>query len=663
MPDFESLIMKLQSVNEEERREAVIGLGRAGTKAVSFLLDAIGDANWRVRKAAVEALVSLADDSVLYGLVRSLSTHDNAGARNSAIEALVRIGSAAVDVLLDALQTSHDPDVRKFIIDTLGDIRERRSVPLLIGSLNDAGENVRVAAAEALGRIRDRRAVAPLLSCLARTDAGWLDYAAAQALGEIGDERALGPLLSALDRSGLREPVLESLGRIGNAGTIDPLLKGLTDPLRIVREISLRALAAIYRKSSATDCSRIAAAVRESGDRTVEYLEQLVMTSSGELQKAAVEALGWIGRESSIRKLLGVLKDEDMEEPTVRALLGIDRDKIDLLLGFLHDDNALVRRTVARALGATGRFEAEEQLIELLHDENGHVRSSAAEALGRLRSGKAVEQLLPLLADEFENAQASAICALAGIGDESVIDRLVTDFTSRDPAMRRNIAILVGRFPGDRAAEALSFALKDEEPAVRKAAVHALGGFPSEHSYRSLRLAVTDDDPEVRRLGAEALGRLDATEVFAPLASLLKDPDLWVRASAARGLGRCCGEAAASLLLEHLSEAKDIFLLAIVEVLGVLRPEAALTPLLRMSDHEDPEIRKALLAALAQYPWHAVRQAFIAGISDPHWSVRKAAVEALRRKRDAGAAPRIERLAQDDPDGSVRQAAKEALVE
>ncbi|HAS53805.1 MAG TPA: PBS lyase, partial [Nitrospiraceae bacterium] len=121
-------------------------------------------------------------------------------------------------------------DVRKFIIDILGDIRDPRAVLPLIERLNDADENISVATAEALGKIRDRRAVPALTVCLARYDQGWLDYAAAEALGEIGDESALGPLIAALGRSSLREPVLESLGKIGNVSTLAPLVAGLADP-------------------------------------------------------------------------------------------------------------------------------------------------------------------------------------------------------------------------------------------------------------------------------------------------------------------------------------------------------------------------------------------------------------------------------------------------
>ena len=252
MSTLEYLSRKLGSSDAEERREAVIDLGRTGKGAVPLLLRALGDTDWRVRKTAVEGLVSLGDDEVTNGLVQRLSSEDNAGARNSAIEALVQIGAAAVGPILQLLET-RDPDVRKFAVDVLGDIRDARAVPGLMEKLKDHDENVRVAAAEALGKIRDRRAVDALIGCLSANDQSWLDYAAAEALGEIGDERALGPLLAALGRSSLREPVLESLGKIGNVQTLPPLINGLVDPLRIVREVSVVALAAVYRKSLPAD--------------------------------------------------------------------------------------------------------------------------------------------------------------------------------------------------------------------------------------------------------------------------------------------------------------------------------------------------------------------------------------------------------------------------
>jgi len=652
---------KLENSDAEERREAAVDLGRIGKDAVPLLFRALSDRDWRVRKTAVEALVACADEGVIAGLIQTLSAHDNAGARNSSIEALVQVGKAAVGGLLSLVDTP-DPDVRKFIVDILGDIKDSRALVPLIKRLEDGDENIRVAAAEALGKIRDPRAVDALLVCLSRYDQGWLDYAAAEALGEIGDERALGPLLAALARSSLREPVLESLGKIGSADSIGPLVMSLDDPLRIVREVSIVALAAIYRKNSAQDRKRIIETVRKgAGDRAVNFLEEILITSEGDLQKAAIAVLGWTGREGSIRKLFSILKEEELEETMVQSLRHLDKGASDLLLTYLTSDNALVRRTVARILGEIGNLSAEEPLIGLLADENGHVRSSSAVALGRMRSRKAVKPLLDLLSDEYESVQETAIEALAAINDESVLDGLIQGFSSHEAFLRRNIAVLLGKFATDKAMDALAFALKDEEPDVRKAVVAALDNGHGGKALRPLLLAITDDDPEVRMLAAEALGRTNAPKAGDALVPLLEDNDLWVRAAAARGLGRIGGARVGTVLTAHLARASDIFLLALVEVLGKLCYAQALDPLLALTGHPDPEVRKTVLSALSGYKGAAVQRAAVSRLSDQHWSVRKAAIDVLKQERDAAGDSLLEKIADTDLDATVRQAAKEAL--
>jgi len=661
MANLEETGRRLESLDAEERREAAVDLGHRGAEAVPLLFRSLGDRDWRVRKTTVDALVAIGGERVIEGLLRALNAPDNAGARNSAIEALVRIGGPAVSALLPLIETP-DPDVRKFVVDILGDIKDTRAVPALITRLEDADENVRVAAAEALGKIRDPGAVDALLSCLARCDQGWLDYAAAEALGEIGDVRALEPLLAALGRSSLREPVLESLGKIGNADTLGPLVESLGDPLRIVREVSIVAVSQIYWKSTEPERRIIRSAVRSGiSGRTVDFLEEILVTSSGGLLKATMTLLGWSGRESSLRRILDLLREEDLEEPVVQSLQFLDREQAGLLLGYLASDNSLVRRSVARVLGNLGVAVAEDPLIRLLEDENGHVRSTAAEALGRMKSKKAVAPLLALLADEYKSVQDSAIQALAAIGDDSLLDGLIRDFSSSGAFMRRNIALLLGKFPAERAVDALVFALKDEEPEVRKAVVQALGAAAGAKALRPLIIAITDDDPEVRMLAAEALGRTGTTEARDALVPLLEDADLWVRAAAARGLGEIGGEAATALLASRLETATDIFLLALIDALGKLKFPRALGPLLELAGHPDPEVRKTVLAALAGYGGESVRQAFIARLSDPHWSVRKAAIGALERERTGAVDALLDTIAADDPDAAVRQAAKEAL--
>ncbi|HUL00317.1 MAG TPA: HEAT repeat domain-containing protein [Nitrospirota bacterium] len=662
MSDIQELGKRLESRNAEIRREATIGLGQLGTAAIPLLFRAIADADWRVRKTAVETLVRMRSDDIVCRLVQTLNIDDNAGARNSAIEALIQIGRPVIDALLPMLQVPN-ADIRKFTVDILGEIRDPCVVPMLITRLEDDDENICIASAEALGKIRDPRAINALVSCLNHSEHDWIAHAAAQALGEIGDERAVKPLLKSLNRSNLREPVIESLGKVGNVKTLNPLISGLTDRLRIVREVSIVALAEIERKSLQSERQIIVQTVRDSiSKEAVALLEEMVATSTGDLQKATILLLGWAGRERSLHKVLPLLLEEELEEPIARSLQHLSKDKAPMLIDYLSSENALVRRTVARVLGDIGDHRAEEPLISLLSDENGHVRSTAALALSCLGSKKAIKPLFTLLTDEYVSVQDTAIQALAVIGDEQMINELIGKFSTRNSLLRRNIALLLGKFKTENAAATLAFALKDEESDVRKAVVQALRNKPPAQSIKSLLLAIADDDPEVRMLAADALGKIKVPETLTALVSLLEDKDLWVRAAAARSLGKIGGEQIGMILMSYLGTASDIFLLALVEALGSLKYGAAQEPLVSLTDHPDPEVRKIVLIALASYSGETVRRAAIAKLSDTHWSVRKAAIEVLQHGRDAAVESLLETIARSDSDMTVRKAAKEAMT-
>ncbi len=164
-------------------------------------------------------------------------------------------------------------------------------------------------------------------------------------------------------------------------------------------------------------------------------------------------------------------------------------------------------------------------------------------------------------------------------------------------------------------------------------------------------------------LAAEALGDMNAPEACDALVSLLEDTDLWVRAAAARGLGRIGGEKAATVLTAHLGTATDIFLLALVEVLGsACASRRRSSRFSTLADHPDPEVRKTRACGA----FRLRRGGRAAGRHLRDYRTRTGACgrrrsRCSRRKRDAAAEALLERIADGDPDAAVRQAAKKAL--
>src|SRR5207237_574495 len=162
-------------------------------------------------------------------LLDALGAGDDAGTRNSAAEALARIGSPALHPLLDRLQDP-DADIRKFAIDVLGEIKNRRAVPGLAARLADPDPNVRAAAAEAMGNqrrgkpfpaleplVRAVRAVArdPAVAaaCVAalRSDDAMVAEGALAALGWIGDATHAPAIAQAAEDERLRPSAVEAL--------------------------------------------------------------------------------------------------------------------------------------------------------------------------------------------------------------------------------------------------------------------------------------------------------------------------------------------------------------------------------------------------------------------------------------------------------------------
>ena len=248
------------SEDPESRRQAVVRIGEeGGPESVPALLKAIYDFDWRVRKAAVDALSEAGGEDVFEGLYRALFSEDNAGARNSAAEALVRLGAPAAKAL-SARVKEPDPDVRKFIVDIIGEIGDHSGIQALVTALSDEDQNVRASAVEYLGRMKAAPALEPLVGML-RTEDQWLAFMAAAALGDLGDKRAVAPLLEASGDRYLKEAALDALVRLNDESAWPAFEEALSDNVPVIREIAIRGLAGLHR--SALDGDRLTVSLKK----------------------------------------------------------------------------------------------------------------------------------------------------------------------------------------------------------------------------------------------------------------------------------------------------------------------------------------------------------------------------------------------------------------
>jgi hypothetical protein len=139
------------------KRRLVEAFGAAGAPAVPALIQALGDSDWDVRRAAAEALGDLGDPQAIPALIKALGDSDWVVRRASA-EALGKLGDPqAIPALIKALGDS-DWVVRRASAEALGAIGDPQAIPALIQALGDwRSENVRRAARQAIQQIETKQ--------------------------------------------------------------------------------------------------------------------------------------------------------------------------------------------------------------------------------------------------------------------------------------------------------------------------------------------------------------------------------------------------------------------------------------------------------------------------------------------------------------------------
>jgi len=652
-------LARFRNSDVEERLSAIAELAQGGIEGFPSLLEALGDAEWRVRKSAVEQVLSLGfREEIVKGLMAGLKSEDNAALRNSAAEVLVRFGAAAV-VALTAVVASADPDLQKFIVDILGEIGDRRATPVLVGLLPQFDENVAMAAIEALGKLRDVRAADPLIAVL-RQDRPLLQFSAVKALQELGDGRAVEPLIACLGRKTLERAALEALGRIGDFRALNPLVQAVRLGTTKIRHTAVRALIDLHQRMPPDTKTKIICRIREVYEKSVgQYLQECLRSDDVTVKRNAIVFFGWMGDVQAIDSLVSAY-DEGSKEEIVSAFIRMQREGVPKLLEIVPRTPDGLREGIARALGDIGDRKAVHGLAVLAADPNGHVRQSAAVALGQLEDPMGIRPLIHLLEDPFPNVQEASYAALTRLKGPVLISRLMELLETAKPGLRCHAAKLLGVFKVDQAKGRLTLDLKDPDPAVRRTALavlDTLGG----NATDLVHMALSDEDAAVRLEAIRILARRPDPAVEELLRPLLHDPDMWIRAEVIRLLGERGGASVAAILIPMLNDPLGMIQIAVCEALGNLKARDSRDALVRVLTSADHDVRQAAIVALGELGSGEAAVSVAPLLDDSHWGVRAAAAVALARVRASSAVPKLREVSQHDPDQLVRESAHFAL--
>lgn len=312
--------------------------------------------------------------------------------------------------------------------------------------------------------------------------------AALETLGKIGDASAVEPLLSAygsnekkrsLDKSFYKNQSMDmdirsALEAIGEPA-VEPLISALKDNDRNVRIMAIRALGAI-------------------GDaRAVEPIILALEDKDWDVRDSAAAALGRIGDVRAVEPLISTFRankkslwerivpyyEDDgpgypERNPTpAKALGAIGEPAVAPLISAIKSDDE-IGVAAAGALKYIADTRAFESLISALKDEKYLVRGAAAEALGNIGDARAAELLISALEDESSYVRAGAAGALGKIGDARAVEPLISALQDKESYVRITAAEALGKIGDARAIEPLELVSKNDNRSVRSYADMAL---------------------------------------------------------------------------------------------------------------------------------------------------------------------------------------------
>lgn len=300
----------------------------------------------------------------------------------------------------------------------------------------------------------------------------------------------------------------------------------------------------------------------------------LAHTDEG-VRDAAFEGLSKLEQWELLHKALSGDVSDRMRERIARVLVenGDDaaRDEgLEWLISKASPDGAIF---AALTYGKRGSKAATPLLIKALDHESPQVREAAAGALAMLKDERAI---VPLAdgAEKRRRDEEFMMAAAVEIMKTLRLDQVKRLVTSKNKIVR--------------------------QMAIRSLSDFAKGARPRPDVVALLMGALGDSEAEIKRAAAFALARIEDDGIAQDLAKLKDDGDVEVRVQVAYALGHASAKftEAGPMLIEMMKDRDKKVRVVAIDGIGLRKEGAAYVQLNRLVAYPDPDIKRAVFAAL-----------------------------------------------------------------
>ena len=382
------------------------------------------------------------------------------------------------------------------------------------------------------------------------------------------------------------------------------------------------------------------------------------------------------------------------QEAAVLALREVPGQHAKLLLRSAARSSSPQKRAAAiRTLGAFGELPDLPLIGTALTDSDSWVRMTAADALSHFQN----DQVLPLLQRAIQDSDPRVV-SVAYASVEKIGSRptpVLVDALGKasQEATRWSAAGALGAVKATQAMPALRTALNDASLKVRTEAAIVLAQFGDRAGQEVLKRAAEVDDLTFKHRAAAALCEIGETGYLKIINDALDWPNERSRSSAIVALGNTSNCPIRPILVRALSNSSGSVRAAAIDVLARIAKRDDI-PALRNAlgnDYEYVRVKAALtLASLGDLSvittmenglssrdetlrgrsaktlgeLGSAKSTFLIRnlITDPASDVKLAAIDAMVKLKDAGAAAAIEDVFTSEKRGWVIQAAASALI-
>jgi len=211
------------------RAQSLATLGEIGTaEHLELLIEGIKDPDIHIRQSALQATIHISRKKGIdvVRLVSTLMNSENVNVRRAAAQIIGQVNVTNMLEKVFGYLQDNDWWVREMVANSLAKLKDDRVFPAVVDLLSHPDPSLRRYAVDILISIGNRKAVMPIIQLLKDQD-WWVRERAVVALGKLGTSSVIDILCSLLDIPELIYSASGSLGEIGHSSAIEPLMEHL----------------------------------------------------------------------------------------------------------------------------------------------------------------------------------------------------------------------------------------------------------------------------------------------------------------------------------------------------------------------------------------------------------------------------------------------------